>query len=440
MPTNSLKNKLLKRTYIQIEGELLSPLLAGSGENNNTDMDVLRDEQGNPFIAGTSIAGAFRQWLTDKDLDEAVSSLFGAEKQKSKESKESKEHEDFRQSRIFISNVSFTDYKIKTRDHVKLENKVAEQMGKFEAEVIETGALFTMRLEYIERESSNAEQDKDLIKALLDAIDLGELKFGGKTHRGYGKLKIKKVYEKMFDYPKDVEEWLDWHWGWKEEDEKKALLENPQQTLQLLKVSLNIKQTLLIRDYKTKEDVDYTYLQANGKPVIPGATWAGAFRQRFVEILQDLAQGNEEIAQNQKNIVEQLFGSKHDKGNGMPSILQFEESVIENSNSLITTRNAIDRFSGATIDGALFTGKSICKGNTELIIRWRDDKGISSQVIQGILYWLIQDLHYGLLAIGGETAIGRGVFELNKPLDIPIDELKAGCNAAMTKLKGGSLI
>ncbi len=421
-----LKNKIIERTYIQIEGILASPLLAGSGESNNTDIDVLRDYYGTPFVAGTAIAGVFRHWLETNlpNSKIAVHSLFGAKKA----TNENMDLTDFRQSRIFISDTQFKNKDdnsteknfVMTRDHVKLTDKVADGTGKFDVEVIETGTLFTMQLEYIVRESSDASQDCSLIQTLVRAMDNGELTLGGKTNRGYGKLAKIKMRQISFDYSKqdDIQTWLDWSW-----DKIAEPTDNPFEdstavsAFVKVEVPLTIKQTLLIRDYKTIDELDYTYLRANGLPVIPGSTWAGAFRQRLQQIVTEL-EGSQQI-------VNTLFGSKHGEQYATPSILQFEESVVNGSSELVRTRNAIDRFSGATIDGALFTSESVCQGTTQLVIRWRkqgnDNSNITDDVIRGILHWLIYDLTEGLLAVGGETSVGRGVFELAGKVEPEID-------------------
>lgn len=419
MAKDKPENKMIKRTYIQIKGELASPLLIGSGENMQADMDVIRDHSGHPFIPGTACAGAFRQWLveTEKD-DERISSLFGA----------NKNSDDFSQSRLFISDTVLTNWGVTVRDHVHLEDKVVKDTGKFDVEVVETGAQFTMNLECIERESSKGNHDEQLIYSFIGGLATGKLKLGGKTSRGYGKVTITEVTKKVFDYATDdvIQEWLNWDLSKGNMDVvERNLYEKGSLMIRTLVVPLKVKQTLLIRDYKTDGDLDYTYLTSNGHPVIPGTTWAGAFRQRLQDILKTLAV---ESAR-QTEIISELFGSKKEQEQGMPSLLQFEESTVQNYTPLTRTRNAIDRFSGATIDGALFTGESVCKGDTKLVIRWRKNDRVSDEVVQGILYWLLQDLHHGFLAIGGESSIGRGVFELKD--EYILGNYSKGCGKAM---------
>ncbi|WP_121641026.1 RAMP superfamily CRISPR-associated protein [Virgibacillus sp. Bac330] len=431
MEKKSTKNKITKRTYIQVEGELASPLLAGSGEDDFSDMDILRDYKGTPFLAGTAVAGACRQWLDTNDMDKtAVDSLFGARK-----NEEIKQDSDLFQSRIFISDLQFTDPKTTIRDHVKLtKNKTTDNMGKFDIEVIETGTPFIMRFEYIERDGTGEHHDNKLIQAIISGINHGELTFGGKTNRGYGRLKVKEVKQKEFHYTntKTVEDWLEWSWEniSKEKSSLDEYIENEKQFHEV-EVPLKLKQTLLIRDYKTNED-DYTYLRANDKPVIPGTTWAGAFRHRLQQIACEILGENKEIEKK----LEDIFGSKHDKNQTNTSRLTFEESVIEEATPFKITRNAIDRFSGATIDGALFTGEVVCKGKTNLVIRWRKDSSYDP-IIMGILHWLIQDLMHGFLAIGGETAVGRGVFELDGENDL-VKDWHIYQKSALTWVKDGA--
>ncbi|WP_108307071.1 RAMP superfamily CRISPR-associated protein [Metalysinibacillus jejuensis] len=395
--------QIVKRTYYNITGQLASPLHIGSGHDTNTTMDVMRNYKGEPFMPGTALAGALRHWLGNN------SELFGAAMAA---------ENDFRQSRIFVSDVTFADCNVVVRDHVKLDNKVAQPQAKFTVEVLPTGTSFTMRFEIIAREKDKQPDDASAMQKLLTALYSGELTLGGKTSRGYGKVKLTQVEKQVFDYPRDSLVWLDWDW------DRFEKVELPSITTQMsyLSLELAIKDTLVIRDVRQTEYA-HSPLQMGGTPVIPGTTWAGAFRQRLTTILQQLPSAN-------TSVVQQLFGDKH--GDGSASLLRFEESSIVDSTFIKYTRNAIDRFSGATMDGALFTGESLCGGNTTLTIRWHKTELLDCDVIRGLLYWVIRDMNEGLLAIGGETAIGRGLLTVKTALE---DEVKY-CKAAMDYMKG----
>jgi len=78
-----MSDRLLKIIYAKGTLRLLSPLLLGSGEDENSDIDLLRDWEGKPFIPGTSLAGAARDYLEKNLTDqELVETIFGRKPKK----------------------------------------------------------------------------------------------------------------------------------------------------------------------------------------------------------------------------------------------------------------------------------------------------------------------------------------------------------------------
>lgn len=76
------------------------------------------------------------------------------------------------------------------------------------------------------------------------------------------------------------------------------------------------------------------------------------------------------------------------------------------------SRNRIDRFTGGTIDSALFTDKPIwqtdkSKATISINLRVQD----CEQKEAGLMLLLMKDLWLGNLSIGGNKAIGRGVLK-----------------------------
>ena len=51
---------VIKRLVFYIQIQLESPLNVASGEDEWTDADILLDFDGNPFVPGSSLAGAMR--------------------------------------------------------------------------------------------------------------------------------------------------------------------------------------------------------------------------------------------------------------------------------------------------------------------------------------------------------------------------------------------
>ena len=140
-------------------------------------------------------------------------------------------------------------------------------------------------------------------------------------------------------------------------------------------------------------------------PVIPGTSWAGAFRERFREFAG-------ETPENQP-FTEQVFGFVREAMNVQKkSRIYFQESRITGSSRKVITRNSIDRFSAATKDGALYTENTAYNGRCGLDILLRRDFGTPEELERAkrILFAAICDLHRGYLAVGGLTAVGRGLF------------------------------
>lgn len=418
-------NPIRFRTCIRLEGKLAAPLLAGSGEQTYSDNDTLTDYSGKPFVSGSALAGAFRHQLEKRYLEqsEVIHALFGKSE---------------RQSSLHIYAMELSGANLSIRDGVKLDSfKTAVAQAKFDAQVVDRGANWTMRLEWIIRENDQeVEKTEALLCQLMDDLFEGMVTIGARTTRGYGKIIAEKAAIAHFNYQwkEDAESWLDWSWDGQFEEVnwgvgKSAFFKERQHIVlkkheNCLRVPLLLANTMMIRNYKKfgeKKDTedfklesqpDYEHMKAADVPIIPGTAWAGAIRSRIYSIL--LTQFSLE-QQQAKSLIEKLFGTWLDAGQPK-SVLQasrvrFEEAVITGGKCLSVTRNAIDRFTSGVIDGALYTGEPWVEGETELVIRWSNEGELSTNAILGMLLWAVEDIKAGFLAIGGETSVGRGIFE-----------------------------
>ena len=106
--------------------------------------------------------------------------------------------------------------------------------------------------------------------------------------------------------------------------------------------------------------------------------------------------------------VDDLFGTKDKK-----SKIIFSESILNGSQPKTVTRNAIDRFSGGTVDAALFTEEARYGGEAELRISMPPVSKLNQSTYDGI-FKAMADLSEGILALGGETSIGHGLFKVEK--------------------------
>lgn len=391
-----------KKIYYKLEITAESPLSVGSGLNQNTDKDVIVDSLGCPFIPATAIAGVFRSTITDENIADKI---FGYIPTK----KEDKRTEENSTIRFYDAKYSGEkkEFFITNRDCVKLENKVGVDGAKFDMEAVETGAKFTSYIEFLNTvDGVDAESEIQKAIALLNE---GAIGFGAKTSRGYGRVSV-AVFRKEFE---DIDEWLDFdmfecnEWG-------ESVSVNTQMN-DIFKLSIGLKLVggISIREYTTEVSTendtapDYKHIalhDKNNTPVIPGTSWSGAFLDRYAELTGK--------SKNDKDI-KSLFGSVDDK-TSIKSRIAFSESQLSNGVWKKTTRNSIDRFTGGTKSGALYTELTYYNGETSLDILIKNNPSDNEKKDneKKVLCACLADLHYGYLAIGGLTSVGRGLFKI----------------------------
>lgn len=408
-------NKLSKAAFIKFIIKTKTPLLIGKGESNNTDIDLILDRDGKPYIPGTSIAGAFRTHLEDILYDniDDINLLFGKDNQ----------------SLLCINNgvIKSKEFTIKRRNGIEINEfiKTTKNSSKYDYEILESGVNFEITLELLLRKNQlhSYNNIKDILSVLFSELKNEKIRLGAKTRRGLGNISIDgdvSIYLLELDKKDDIERFINFSWDKMDEDiflkkgrnliNNKVLINNP---IRRLNVELSVKNTLCIRDYLTSSIInrsnnevkylDYEQLRdSDNNFIIPGTTWAGAIRHRILSILFDLGK------EDKKYIVDELFGFTNKNNKNKASRVYFKESVDKNESKYLTTRRVkIDRFTGGNVEGGLFDGNVAVGGKVNLTI---DIKNSHDYEI-GLLLLAIKDITNGFLAIGGETAIGRGIFE-----------------------------
>ncbi len=405
----------MKKVYYKIEFELASPLIVGCGTDYVTDNDVNLNSNERPYIPGSAIAGVLRHSIEEKVANEIFGETNG---------------EAYTESSIITYDANVNGwYRISIRDGVALdEHKVAKAGAKMDFQVVETGAKFTTFLEV----SDESDIVDKCIPQLFSFMQSSACHFGAKTTRGYGQIKVINIGHVKFDMSSsaDIEKWLDFDMYTSEDwQEYSEALTNENDSYDVIRIALEQEGGISIRKYSTdvgkdEEDangpdfVQLTVKDQNGKetPVVPGTSWAGAFRSRMKEYWDS------------KND-EAWFGSsgQGEDGKKTKSNIFFSETMLKDAKEKINTRNAIDRFSGGSLDSALFKEKTYYYGNGELVITIKKDEDLSDQVeaLNHALAATLTDLNYGFLAVGGLTSIGRGLFKIqkvtknaNEPLDL----------------------
>lgn len=410
-------------TYYKLIMTLESPLAIGSGKNESTDKDVLVDKKGDPFIPATAIAGVLRSPFGKND--KTANAVFGNVTINTDASGNSTpENADESKVKIYDALYDKKDNKqsffITARDNVALTDKVAVDGAKFDFEAVEPGSRFVSYIEFPEevlikgekQDSKKTVRPGDMLRSSIAKLNAGVLRFGGKTTRGYGKVSV-ALYERKFSLPDELAAWLDYNM-FEESVWNELVLEPAESEMSVIKLILKNKAGISIREYSTDVSTDaetmpdYRQLALHDEertPVIPGSSWAGAFRERFTQFTDNGSRDD-------------LFGyvytkssSDDEKENARKSRIVFSESRLSGGKYKQFTRNSIDRFSAATRDGSLYSELTYYGGTTELeilVVKDLLEKYISP------LSCVIKDLHNGYLSVGGLTAVGRGLFEVVK--------------------------
>ncbi|MBD2483318.1 RAMP superfamily CRISPR-associated protein [Planktothrix sp. FACHB-1365] len=443
--------RIIKRIIIRGNLILNTPTCLGSGDTEApTDLALLRDSiSDHALLTGSSIAGALRNYLHEyeqgygkNEIPQGLATkLFGHLFRY--EGEEPKEEEN--QSPLIIDDaISSKIPVIELRDGVKIDGATgtAEDGKKYDLELLEAGTEFFLSFELL------IEKDEaDLKRALalaLRGLEKGEICLGIKKRRGFGRCHVEKwqVWEFDLQKPKDRIEWLKFdHWTRELSNKRKSFesivvalggVSLKQQVDKRDRLSIHaqfkLASPLLIRsgqdlvENKRSPDVVHLHSQRNGKshPIVSGTSLAGVLWHRAERIVNTLGKDLQ--------IVYDIFGIV--EGNqAKASRLMIHESVIENTAELVQSRIAIDRFTGGTYHGALFSEQPIFglekteeekksknkksqqkskpsnnNKHLELKLELRDPK--EDEI--GLLLLLLKDLWTGDLPVGGTSSIGRG--------------------------------
>lgn len=390
-----MKNKVVKKIVRKIDIEFISPVCVSNGEDEFTDADVMVDYYGKPFIPGSSLAGAMRDYLR---LEYGIGSENGD------------------MSAFYISDLNFDGEPSRSvRDGIRLdENKQTIEGAKYDMEVIDAGAKGTFYMELVIRENSDENKYLNQWRTILSGFHNQDIRLGMKKTRGYGECDLTSVYE--IEYSNENNNILDYAKAYNPEtykglvDKKKELWNKPSNLFTNIEVPLELRGGISIRTYSAKKgEPDYSQITGkNKKAVIPGTSISGALRSRMHQFLKEDLKLEKDKANQLMNTLFGLEGSRDAQGH--KSYIRFSENTIEGAKAIQMTRVAISRFEFTSLQGALYTEKTYVNGKVKLKIQIENCK----DWMLGLLLIALHDLQHGYLAVGGQTAIGRGIFEGNE--------------------------
>lgn len=386
---------------IKITGELIlkSPLLIGDGagetSDNFKDIHVLKNQGGAPFIPGTSICGVLRENFRDS---ETLQKLFG-------------DADNF-QSAIQIDDVELTNGKIIYRDGVKIDGLTGTGVsgGKYDYEAVERGTSGNLYI-LINLRGCNAEENfKGAVSEMLDKLQSG-IRLGALTSKGFGVAIVENLDAQFYDFKKkaDVMAWL----TNKDAEEKIQPAKNISANTEnfVVDAEFAFNSSFIVRNYEVPEEkISAVSLKSLENFVLPGTSLKGIFRHRAEYIFSRLNLFSK--LKLDTKLLNNLMGSAEDEK--IKSRFIVAESYIENKNvaEVSHTRNKIDRFTGGTLQGTLFTTKPLYQKNIDAPTLHVHFEIIDAKDFEaGLAIFLLRDLWLGNVAVGGEKGIGRGTLK-----------------------------
>ncbi len=399
-----MKNKIIIKGILELE----TPLLLGSGDSNNTDVDVLLDKNKKPFIPATSFMGVLRHIIKNNyDISKNIMDIFFGKDVKSK---------------ISCDDLNFLSKDVKdikdVRDGIRIDNKtgITKDKGKFNYETVNKGLTFSLRLEI---DYDNDENEKKFVQTVINQLNLG-FYLGAKTNLGLGKVKIKDLNISNYDLTKKehIKSWL--------YDKDLNNITNGKFFSEMFKLKndnfvinaiFEIKNSLIIKSYsKNANESDSAHLKSGKDNILSGSSIKGSLRARIERILNTLFDNEFENLQ----IIDSFLGGieKDNKGEELkskkayktPSRFLVEEvnisDVVDNETQ---ARIKIDRFTGGTIESALFDSMPLFSKGSENIKNFKITIKKANSFEKGLALLVLKDLWTADLPIGGEKNVGRGV-------------------------------
>ncbi len=386
---------------IKISGELVleSPLLIGDGagetSDNFKDIHVLKNQNDAPFIPGTSLCGVLHEIFRGYEV---ADELFG-------------DPDNF-QSAIQIEDINLEGGEIISRDGVAIDFWTGTGIdgAKYDYEAVERGAhgKINMLVNLRGRHFSKLEKFKNTVAEILSKFKRG-IRLGALTSKGFGLAKAENIDAQFYDFRKksDVAAWFTGNSAAESISSAKNISADAENFI--VDADFSFNSSFIVRDYDvSKADkankISAVSLKSLESFVLPGTSLKGIFRHRAEYIFKNLNLD--------KKFLNNLMGVA-EGDTKIKSRFVVEESYIENKNVVEVehTRNKIDRFTGGTLQGALFKTKPLYQKNSAPTLHIHFEIFNAKDFEAGLALFLLRDLWLGKVALGGEKCIGRGTVQ-----------------------------
>ncbi|MGI5920231.1 MAG: RAMP superfamily CRISPR-associated protein [Syntrophomonadaceae bacterium] len=428
---------IVGRMLLKGKLKVITPLIIGGGRSlyGDSNIIVLKDEAGRPYIPSSSITGALKhafedyQYVGDETNYEENKLWFWGGKYKVEKNGESVTYTC--QSALVIADIMISEDSkalVRLRDGIKIDRKTGtvESSNKFDFEIVEPGISFNLEMEVVIRKAFNDKIFRNIFDWIAVILSSGEFALGARTGQGFGLCRLEDIttYEFNFNY-----ENRDHVIAWLSRDPSAAQIEydpakvkvtlpfHPRFKTFRIEAVFAVKSALIVGSYPgdtqapDKVHISSQNYEGSGEiAVVPGTSLRGAIRSRAERIVKTL-NGNSDVLNNLFGWVDSEKGSTAKPIRGKIRIK--EKQIPQNTyREEIQHRIQIDRFTGGVIDGAFFDSMPIwSKENNDPMVTLDLEIKDFEDWEAGLMLLVLKDLWNGDLAVGGEKNVGRGVLQ-----------------------------
>jgi len=426
----------VKFGFVRMTLELVSPLQIGSGAIDPLlDAPVVRDAFGDYRIPGSSLAGAVRAFARNSALD----TLFGEGGQTSDA------------SALEFSDGFLVDWDgdtllskrlrgqspamprvLEVQDRVRIDHTsgTAAIGGKFDAEIVPQGLRFRVEIACVDRgRADDSLNISEVLGSILAWFKAGSIRLGAGVTNGLGVVcpVAGTVSHAVYDLatpdglsdarvmPSAITESLR-----DSSDISETVVIPSKRTTRgidgVLRITFQVDGPILVggsqrprpsRNESTTADLlfghalvaDYASKEFVSRPWIPGSSVKGVLRHRVHHVLQ--AVGREDV----ERCVDEWFGSVGDHG-ATASHVSVRGHVLDDEKPVLVQHVAIDRLTGGSLKGALYSEAPIWKDGLRVDVTLE----LNCLPVDGAvaLAHAVLDMGMGTLPIGGGGNRGNG--------------------------------
>lgn len=401
---------------IFVEGELVleSPLCIGTGEHDaRVDATVLKGADGNPYVPGTSMAGALRAAITD-----SCSSVTGADLGLFWGSG----GEEGLQSAFIVGDATVAGnhlaLPVEERDGVSIDpgTGTAVKGRKYNFDIVPAGNRFSWRGETVVRACDDPVLMERFTQTVCSMLVEGYVRLGAHTANGFGHVKLVGARTCKFDLTNadGIRSYLQFC-ATNQMDSAHPLACEPFQhssTEFSIEADFSLASALIVRSYSTDPAApDESSVQSGGRHVVPGPSLKGALRHRAMMIISSLGVVDAEHSDDIRGLFGYASTERPEDGEPEASIKSrffVDESIVTDARPEVQTRIQVDRFTGGVRQGAFLESEPLWSNRGQERVHVRIAVRNCTGWEAGLLLLLLKDLWTGDLQLGGERSVGRG--------------------------------